>query len=110
MTEDDAGMMFGNASILRLARLLRLTRMARMARLLRAMPELLIMVKGMVAALRSVSFTLVLLLMILYVFGITFVQLCDKSPCASLFPDVLAAIHILLLRGALMDDMSVLIE
>merc|ERR1719262_2019509 len=78
----------GNASLLRVARLLRLTRMARMARLLRAMPELLILIKGMVAALRSVFFTLGLLFVMLYIFGIAFVQICDDSPCELIFPDV----------------------
>eukprot|EP00419_Tripos_fusus_P050768 CAMPEP_0172840548 /NCGR_PEP_ID=MMETSP1075-20121228/29406_1 /TAXON_ID=2916 /ORGANISM="Ceratium fusus, Strain PA161109" /LENGTH=63 /DNA_ID=CAMNT_0013684405 /DNA_START=154 /DNA_END=342 /DNA_ORIENTATION=+ len=53
----DGAVGLGNASILRMARLLRLTRLFRMARLLRAMPELLILVKGMAAAMRSVVFT-----------------------------------------------------
>merc|ERR1719198_1102302 len=65
----------GNASILRLFRLLRLSRMARMVRLLRAMPELMVLIKGMVVAMRSVFFTLCLLAGIIYVFGIMFVQL-----------------------------------
>merc|ERR1719456_1546975 len=65
----------GNASILRLARLLRLSRMARMARLLRAMPELMILIKGMISACRSVFFTLCLLALLTYVFGIMFTQL-----------------------------------
>merc|ERR1719163_1371889 len=70
----------GNASILRLARLLRLSRMMRMARLLRAMPELLILIKGMIASLRSVSFVFMLLIIILYIFSIAFRQLSDGSP------------------------------
>ena len=52
---------FTNPIQFRLVRLLRLTRMARMARLLRAMPELLVLIKGMVVAMRSVFFTLCLL-------------------------------------------------
>jgi len=99
----------GNASILRMARLLRLSRMARMARLLRAMPELLILCKGMLAAMRSVGFTLSLLFVILYVFGIAFVQLCDGSPCQELFPDVPNSMHTLLLQAALMDGLGELV-
>mmetsp|Transcript_10525 Transcript_10525/g.20304 ORF Transcript_10525/g.20304 Transcript_10525/m.20304 type:complete len:724 (+) Transcript_10525:67-2238(+) len=99
----------GNAGILRMARLLRLTRMARMARLLRAMPELLILIKGMVAAMRSVGFTLGLLFVLLYIFGIAFVQLCDGSPCAAIFPDVPEAMHELLLNAALADGLSNLV-
>merc|ERR1712012_1414941 len=44
----------GDASILRIARLMRLSRMARLARLLRTMPELVILVKGMLASTRTV--------------------------------------------------------
>jgi len=66
----------GGASILRLFRLLRLSRMARM---LRSMPELLIMIKGIVAATRAVMFTLLLLLGIMYVFGIAFSSVKRQS-------------------------------
>jgi len=100
----------GNTSILRMARLLRLTRMARMARLLRAMPELLILIKGMVAATRSVAFTIGLLGVILYIFSIAFVQLCDGSDCEVLFPNVIETMHALLLNAALMDSVSSLVE
>jgi hypothetical protein len=96
----------GNASLLRVARLLRLTRMARMARLLRAMPELLILIKGMVASLRSVVFTLGLLLVIVYIFAIAFTQVCKESECEVLFPKVAPAMHTLFLNGALMNDLS----
>merc|ERR1719313_3064524 len=70
----------GNASVLRVARLMRLSRMARMARLVRAMPELMILIKGMAAAARSVFFTLCLLVAIMYVFAIAFVQLTIGNP------------------------------
>ena len=42
----DALASMGDASILRILRLLRITRMARMAKLLKAVPELLVMMKG----------------------------------------------------------------
>merc|ERR1719217_714752 len=69
----------GNAGIMRLARLMRLSRMARMGKLLRVMPELMIMIKGMKAATRSVCFTLVLLTIVMYVFAIAFTQLSDGT-------------------------------
>merc|ERR1719362_2342331 len=100
----------GNASILRMARLLRLTRMARMARLLRAMPELLILIKGMVAAMRSVMFTLGLLMVIIYIFAIAFTQLSDETPCADVFSSVPESMHYLLIKGALMDSVSEVTE
>jgi len=98
----------GNASLLRIARLLRLTRMARMARLVQAMPELLILIKGIVASIRSVVLTLGLLLVIIYVFAIAFTQMCAGSECEVLFPEVLTAMHTLFLNGALMDNLALL--
>eukprot|EP00927_Polykrikos_kofoidii_P070952 TRINITY_DN6730_c1_g1_i1.p1 TRINITY_DN6730_c1_g1~~TRINITY_DN6730_c1_g1_i1.p1 ORF type:complete len:725 (+),score=94.63 TRINITY_DN6730_c1_g1_i1:139-2175(+) len=65
---------FGNTSIVKIVRLARLTRMARLVRLLRAVPELIILIKGILVASRSVLFTLVLLLSIIYVFAIVFRQ------------------------------------
>lgn len=97
----------GNASILRMARLLRLSRMARMARLLRAMPELLILIKGMVAAIRSVFFTLALLMLVLYVYAIAFVQLTGGTQVGfTYFNTVPEAMHTLLLDGAFMDGLG----
>lgn len=94
----------GNASILRLVRLLRLTRMARMVRLLRAMPELMILVKGMSVATRVVFWTLCLLLIFIYVFGIAFTQLAKDTPLEQeYFPTVPKAMSTLLLRGTLPD-------
>jgi len=99
---------FSDSSVLRVARLLRLTRMARMARLLRAMPELIILIKGMGAAMRSVGFTLILLLVLLYIFGVAFKQLCSDASnafCATFFSSVPRSMHTLLIHGTLMDDL-----
>eukprot|EP00443_Scrippsiella_acuminata_P063161 CAMPEP_0115440850 /NCGR_PEP_ID=MMETSP0271-20121206/36513_1 /TAXON_ID=71861 /ORGANISM="Scrippsiella trochoidea, Strain CCMP3099" /LENGTH=815 /DNA_ID=CAMNT_0002866603 /DNA_START=107 /DNA_END=2552 /DNA_ORIENTATION=- len=99
----------GNASILRLLRLLRLSRMARMARLLRCMPELLILVKGMKAAMRSVFFTLLLLFFLLYIFGIAFVQITADSASDDVrryFASVPKSMHALLLDGTMLDDLG----
>lgn len=94
----------GNASLLRLLRLMRLSRMARMARLLRAMPELLILIKGMIAATRSVIFTLALLLIIIYIFAVLMMQLTAKTDIGDqYFPSVLGAMNILALDGILYD-------
>lgn len=67
----------GQLSVLRLLRLLRLTRMAR---LMRSFPELMTLVKGMVKAMRSVMSTLVLLIVLMYVFGIIMTQWCRAGP------------------------------
>lgn len=95
----------GDTSVLRIARLLRLMRMARVARLLRAMPELVILIKGMVAAARSVFFTLVLLFILLYVFSIALTQvLRDTSVGDEFFFNVPRSMHTLWLRGTLLDE------
>lgn len=98
----------GNASILRLFRLLRLTRMARMVRLLRAMPELMVMVKALFIALRSVFFALILLVGIIYAFSIVFKQLLEGSEVGEAdFPTILFSMNTLLLHGAMPDQVDV---
>jgi len=98
----------GNVSVLRIARLLRLTRMARMARLLRAVPELVILIKGLVAAARSVFFTLMLLLVLLYVFSIAFKQLTDGmgTEVTGHFPDVASGMNTLWFYGTLLEEVT----
>merc|ERR1712224_493557 len=62
----------GNTSILRLFRLLSLSRLMRM---LRSLPELMILIKGMITAMKSVMYVMGLLVLITYVFAIAFTQL-----------------------------------
>jgi hypothetical protein len=101
----------GNTSVLSLVRLLRLTRMTRMVRLLRVMPELLILIKGIWVAARSVFFTLVLLVIIIYIFAIAFTQLADDTPLADgLFPGIFGSMSTLLLVGALPDQADFVVE
>lgn len=99
----------GNASFIRLFRLLRLTRMARMARLLRSFPELLILIKGMLAAFRSVSCTLILLIIVVYVYGILFTQLTEGEIHEEYFDTVLGAMHSLIVYGTFLDDLASLV-
>eukprot|EP00441_Pelagodinium_beii_P038469 CAMPEP_0197631874 /NCGR_PEP_ID=MMETSP1338-20131121/8893_1 /TAXON_ID=43686 ORGANISM="Pelagodinium beii, Strain RCC1491" /NCGR_SAMPLE_ID=MMETSP1338 /ASSEMBLY_ACC=CAM_ASM_000754 /LENGTH=796 /DNA_ID=CAMNT_0043203413 /DNA_START=72 /DNA_END=2462 /DNA_ORIENTATION=+ len=80
MGSEGSGSMVGGASILRIGRMMRILRTARMARLVRMMPELMILVKGLLVASRSVFFTLVLLMIITYVFAIAFMQLAKDTP------------------------------
>jgi len=51
-------------------RLCRLARLSRLVRMLRSLPELMVMIKGMVTATSSVGYTMGLLLIITYVFAI----------------------------------------
>ncbi|CAL1156510.1 unnamed protein product [Cladocopium goreaui] len=96
----------------RLMRLMRFTRLARMARLLRSIPELLIIVRAIAIALRSVFFLMVLLLGLVYLFGLLFTQLLDgkNQPPGSLaydsFRSLPQSMNTLLLAGALPDQSS----
>lgn len=96
-------------TILRTVRLLRLTRLGRVARLLRAVPEVVTLLKGIAAAIRSVFFTLLLLLVLLFVFGVVFkTQAKEDFPeLEDLFPSVPETMWILLLTGTFLDSPSV---
>ncbi|CAE7169566.1 Cacna1h, partial [Symbiodinium necroappetens] len=94
-----------DASVLRIARLLRLTRLLRMARLLRYMPELFILVKAIVAAMRSVVFTLALLMLLLYAFSIAFTQSLKGTECGRIyFNNVLLSMQSFFIFGTLLDE------
>jgi len=107
LTADDMTGVVGNMTVLRVAKLLRLSKMARVARVLRAVPEVMILVKGMVTATRSVCFTLALLTIFLYVFAICLRQLTKDSFIGGLyFPNVPVAMQNLLTYGTFMDSFA----
>eukprot|EP00930_Biecheleria_cincta_P074423 TRINITY_DN61636_c0_g1_i1.p1 TRINITY_DN61636_c0_g1~~TRINITY_DN61636_c0_g1_i1.p1 ORF type:complete len:656 (+),score=122.15 TRINITY_DN61636_c0_g1_i1:229-1968(+) len=87
---------------LRWMRLIRLTRLARVARLLRAVPQLLIMVKAIIISLKTVSYTFVLLILMVYIFGVAFTILTEGND--EDFDGVLVSMNTLLLAGALPDQ------
>eukprot|EP00928_Gymnodinium_smaydae_P096406 TRINITY_DN8507_c1_g1_i1.p1 TRINITY_DN8507_c1_g1~~TRINITY_DN8507_c1_g1_i1.p1 ORF type:complete len:843 (-),score=160.21 TRINITY_DN8507_c1_g1_i1:200-2668(-) len=97
---------FGNAGVLKLIRLLRLTRMARMAKVLRAVPELIIMIKGIMIASRSVFFTLCLLVLIMYFFAIVFRQLGGDTPLAEVYFTTVPGTMFSLLMYGILPDMA----
>eukprot|EP00931_Biecheleriopsis_adriatica_P059528 TRINITY_DN35625_c0_g1_i1.p1 TRINITY_DN35625_c0_g1~~TRINITY_DN35625_c0_g1_i1.p1 ORF type:complete len:658 (+),score=109.51 TRINITY_DN35625_c0_g1_i1:59-2032(+) len=98
-------------SVLRLARLLRLARVSRLARLLRDMPELMILLKGMLAATRSVLLTLGLVLIVVYIFAIGFRQLTAGTQMgATYFETVPLSMRTLLVYGTFLDDVGTLIR
>lgn len=101
-SSDAAAGGLGNLSVLRVARLVKMLRMARMARLLRMVPELVVILRAMGVALRSVVFFMLLTVIIVYVFAVAFTQICkDTVTGEKYFPSVLAAMNNLLLRGML---------
>mmetsp|Transcript_86716 Transcript_86716/g.269576 ORF Transcript_86716/g.269576 Transcript_86716/m.269576 type:complete len:373 (+) Transcript_86716:1134-2252(+) len=100
-----------NTSLLRLVRLMRLSRISRMVRLLRAFPELLFMMKGLLAAARSVACTFALLVGVLYIFGIAFTQLSEGTHFGDeYFQSVLDSMYILLIAGTLLDNVGAVVN
>lgn len=102
-----SGTGFGrSASVLRVLKVLRVLRTARIIRVARYMPELMILIKGLMVAARSVFFTLVLLLLITYIFSITLTQLSrDTSLDAAMyFPKVHIAVLNLILHSVMPDQ------
>lgn len=94
----------GQASLLRLLRLMRLSRLARM---LRSCPELLIMIKGIVASSRTVSITIILLLLLMSVFSIIFRQLSSGTPVESkYFSNIGSSMYVLLMKGTFLEDVK----
>lgn len=104
MSHSNADTALGGTSSLRLIRLMRLSRLARTARLLQLVPELMIVVKGMVACLRSVVVTACLLFCTLYVFGVVLKQMAEDSEGGrKYFSSVPQAMYTLLLHSTLLD-------
>lgn len=97
-----------DSSIMKMFRLLKLARIGRMARLLRAAPELLIMVKALGVAFRSVVTAFGLLIGITYVFAILFRQLLkDTSSAETWFIDMPFTMKTLLMQGAFPDQQDI---
>lgn len=93
-------------SILRIARLVKVSRLGRVIRLLRIFPEIMTLLKGIAQSMRSVFFTLLLLLILLFIFGILFKTQANNTPLQDTFTSVSQSMWILLLRGALLDEPS----
>jgi len=72
----------GNLSILRIFRLAKILRMARLVRLLRAFPEIILFLRGIQVAARSVAVVITLWLIIVYVYGMVFRLLTKSSNTA----------------------------
>ena len=75
------------------------------------MPELLVLVKGMLAATRSVLTVMVLLLVCLFTFVIVFKQLTDRTESGSLyFSSVGESMFSLLPYGVFRDSLSTMTD
>mmetsp|Transcript_69840 Transcript_69840/g.114464 ORF Transcript_69840/g.114464 Transcript_69840/m.114464 type:complete len:601 (+) Transcript_69840:27-1829(+) len=91
-------------SVLRVARALRVLRTARIVRVARYMPELMILLKGIMVAARSVFFTLVLLLLITYVFSIALSKMSEGTILEDrLFPSLPSSLLTLIVKCVIPD-------
>jgi len=92
-----------------LVKLLRLLRIFRMARLMRAFPELVAMVKGVQQASRAVGCALMLLIMLVYVFGILMYTLLKDTTDVNIryrFKRLGTTMWTLLVDGSFMDGIG----
>lgn len=79
LTYGQGGAFFTDASMLRLLRIVKMMRVSRMARLLRGFPEVLVLLKGMKAAFRSVCIFFLLWAILIYIFALVFVTLSSGN-------------------------------
>jgi len=105
----DAGGSFvdglASSSLLKVFRLIRLTRIAKTAHVFQALPELMILLKGIFVAARSVKLTFCLLTFCIYFFALIFRQITYNTSMGNQhFPSVLAAMATLLLGGVMPDQ------
>lgn len=81
--------------------------LGRILTLVRAMPELFILLKGLVAASRSVFFVVLSLLLAMYCFSIMMTQFLRDTEAGEIyFPDVLESMHTLFLHGTLLGSVA----
>jgi hypothetical protein len=94
----------GDTLILRMVRMIKMLRISRMARLLRAIPELVILIKGIGAAARSVAIFVIFWGFLIYIFAVAFRQMTNNTSLGiQYFQSVPHAMNTLLLRGILPD-------
>lgn len=92
-------------------RLLRLLRLSRLIRLLRSIPELVTIVKGMRAAIRAVASTFVMIIVLIYVFGILMMLLMkDDDKTHKHFSTLGLCMWTLLIEGIMWDGTGLLLN
>ncbi|CAE7347601.1 Scn4a [Symbiodinium pilosum] len=100
-----------NTDLLRILRLVRILRLSRMAKLLRAVPELVIIIKGIGFAARSVIVFFMLWTMIIYVFAILLRQLTQSYDVgAKYFSSVSHSMMTLFLSGIVPNQANIINE
>lgn len=89
-------------------RSLRLMRLARITRLFRIFPELFVLLKGVIHAMRALLYTMMMLLVITFVWGVIFSNFAkqDDDLKDAGYSSVLESMWILLLYGVLLDAVA----
>lgn len=92
-----------------MGRMIRLVRLVRIGKLFQVFPELVTMVKGMVAGIRSVHAALMILLLLVYIFAIVLnIVAGDEDEVQHFFGTVRGSMVTLLVNGVLLDNVSVM--
>jgi len=108
---DEGNYGISNTSVLRIFRLMRIFRMARVARLLSAAPELLVLVKGVVSASRSVFLTLCLLFVVLFIFSVGLRQITkDTDLGEQYFGSIFDSMFSLFVYGTIPDQAGIIVD
>jgi len=109
LTEQDIAQTV-DISFLRLFRMVKILRVSRLLKLLRAIPELVIIVKGIAIASRSVAVFLTLWVMIIYVFAIVLTQLSGGDDIGTAyFSSVSHSMSTLFLNGIVPEQAQIII-
>lgn len=96
---------------MKLVKLVKIVRLSRLAKLLRAMPELLIIMKGIGFASRSVFVFMLFWVAIIYIFAILLTELArDFDIGQRYFPGVASSMNTLLLAGVIPDQADIVNE
>jgi hypothetical protein len=106
-----SGTSAGSSSSFRVLRMFRLWRLARLGRLLRSYPTIIVLLHGMVRALRAVVSTCCLLFVVIYIFAVIFTHLlADVDESQHDFSTVPSSMVCLLARGIFADQSSLIYE
>jgi hypothetical protein len=95
--------------MLRVARMAKIARMARMVRLVRIFPELIVLLKGITAAVRSVMTFFTLWLIVIYIYAVVFKQLSlEQDIGRRYFETIPIGMNTLMIRGIFPDFAEIL--
>eukprot|EP00930_Biecheleria_cincta_P039634 TRINITY_DN27229_c0_g1_i1.p1 TRINITY_DN27229_c0_g1~~TRINITY_DN27229_c0_g1_i1.p1 ORF type:complete len:830 (+),score=163.02 TRINITY_DN27229_c0_g1_i1:28-2490(+) len=101
----------GTVSVLKTIRMAKLLKLSRLVRLLRALPELVLISKGIGLAARSVAVFFVFWFIVVYVFALTFKEVTDGAGIGkTYFRTVPMAINTLLLKAIFPESASMINE